>query len=322
VKVFSFLLSFLVPQVFLSFLSVAGTAQALLPAGARSGGGQQKWEQPLLLAREAGLGEVRSARTEDLVEAPEPALPADGGEQRGHVPWHAEEHQQPYSRIGIGGDLSPLGIGIKSAIVLTEYFDARALVNFFNYDSGNFELEGFRTDAKLHLLSAGATVDAYPMNSFWRLSGGLLMANGNQLSAKTRIVPGTSFSVNGQTFYSSTADPANGTGVLSMHRHTPSFLASFGFGKFIPRSNRHWSFPSEFGVVFTGAPTIKVATAGSVCTDATLTACSSVNNPSTPVGALFNSALQAQLNKWQHSLNSVTVYPIFSYSAMYSFNIR
>jgi hypothetical protein len=238
------------------------------------------------------------------------------------VPWAADEHQQPYSRVGIGADVSPLGIGIKSAVVLTEFFDARALVNFFNYDSGNFELEGFRTDARLHFLSAGAVIDAYPMNSFWRLSAGLLLANGNQLSARARIVPGTSFSLNGQTFYSSTADPANGTGVLALHRHTPSFLASFGFGKFIPRSNRHWSFPSEFGLVFTGAPTISVTTGGSVCQDAALTMCSNVSSSSNPVGAAFNSALQAQLGKWRQSLSSVNVYPIFSYSAMYSFNVR
>jgi hypothetical protein len=246
----------------------------------------------------------------------------DAFEERGHVPWAADQHQQPYSRVGLGADVSPLGIGIKSAVVLTQYLDGRALVNFFNYDSGNFELEGFRTDASLHLLSVGAAVDAYPLNSFWRVSGGLLLANGNQLSAKARIMPGTSFSLNGQTFYASTADPANGTGVLGMHRHTPSFLASFGFGKFIPRSNRHWSFPSEFGVVFTGAPTINVTTGGSVCQDAALTICSSVSNSSNPVGAAFNSALQSQLTKWRQSLSSVSIYPIFSYSAMYSFNVR
>ena len=246
----------------------------------------------------------------------------DGGEERGHVPWAADQHQQPYSRIGIGADVSPLGIGIKSAIVLTQYFDGRALVNFFNYDTGNFELEGFRTDARLHLLSAGAAIDAYPLNSFWRLSAGLLLANGNELTAKSQIAPGTSFTINGQNYYSSKSDPANGTGVLAMHRHAPSFLASFGFGKFIPRSNRHWSFPSEFGVVFTGSPTISISKAGSVCTDAALTMCSSVSDTSNPVGAAFNTALQAQINKWQHSLNGVILYPIFSYSAMYSFNVR
>jgi hypothetical protein len=316
VKVSSPLVSYFLLAAFVTGLSVAARAQAphvrtvaIQPTASSS--------IPEITPREAG-----TASSADLVEAPEPASSMDGGEERGHVPWAADEHQQPYSRIGIGADVSPLGIGIKSAIVLTEYFDGRALVNFFNYDSGNFELEGFRTDARLHLLSAGAAIDAYPLNSFWRLSAGLLLGNGNQLSAKAKIVPGTSFTINGQNYYSSTSDPASGTGVLGLHRHTPSFLASFGFGKFIPRSNRHWSFPSEFGVVFTGSPTISITKAGSVCTDAALTMCSSVSDTSNPVGAAFNTALQAQINKWQHSLNGVIVYPIFSYSAMYSFNVR
>ncbi len=259
---------------------------------------------------------------EETLEAPDPGLPMNSGEERGHVPWSAEEHQQPLSRIGIGADVSPLGIGIKSAVNLTEYLDARALVNFFNYDTGIFELEGFRVDARLHMASIGALVDCYPRNSIWRLSAGLMLANGNQLSAKTEIVPGTSFQLDSQTFYSSKADPLNGTGVLGMHRHSPGFMASFGFGKFIPRSNRHWSFPSEFGVIFTGAPTINTTTAGSVCTDAELSQCSNVHDSANPVGAQFNSALQAQLSKWRNSLSSVTVYPIFSYSVVYSFNIR
>ena len=312
-KIYSYLLSFIV----LCIASAAAIAPAQGPAAVLATAPAQHFT-----AAAPSPGESASDSNSALVEAPEPSYAMDGGEERGHVPWAADQHQQPYSRIGIGADVSPLGIGIKSAVVLTEYFDARALINFFNYDSGNFEIEGFRTDAHLHLLSAGAAVDAYPLNSFWRLSAGLLLGNANQLSVKSNIVPGTSFSLNGQNFYSSKVDPANGTGILAMHRHTPSFLASFGFGKFIPRSNRHWSFPSEFGVVFTGAPTINVTTAGSVCSDAALTMCSSVGNSSNPVGAAFNSALQTQLNKWRNSLSSVTFYPIFSYSAMYSFNVR
>lgn len=262
-------------------VSVLATSQAPSAKSANASASQGKWENPAA-GFENSSGEIGSSDAMELVEAPEPAHASDAWEERGHVPWAADEHQQPYSRVGVGVDVSPLGIGIKSAVVLTEYLDGRALVNFFNFDSGNFELEGFRTDARLHLLSAGGVVDAYPMNSFWRVSAGLLVANGNQFSAKAKIVPGTSFSLDGQTFYASTKDPANGTGVLGMHRHMPSFLASFGFGKFIPRSNRHWSFPSEFGVIFTGSPTINVTTGGSVCQDAALAMCSSVNNSSNP----------------------------------------
>jgi hypothetical protein len=56
-------------------------------------------------------------------------------------------HQIPFSRIGIGADISPLGIGIKSAIVLNHYFDGRLMGNFFSLDTGRFEIDGVNVDA-------------------------------------------------------------------------------------------------------------------------------------------------------------------------------
>jgi hypothetical protein len=75
-------------------------------------------------------------------------------------------------------------------------------------------------------------------------------------------------------------------------------------------------------VVFTGAPTIKVNVTGWACLDARQTQCSDVADTSNPVGREFNNDLQARINKFQANLNKVTVYPIFSYSVVYSFNIH
>ncbi len=277
-----------------------------------------------LLSDRASTGEIWES---GITEAPQPTYPT-ASDAPTEVPWAAKAHQQPFSRVGIGADVSPSGIGIKSAIVLTQYFDARGLVNFFNYNSGIFEIEGFRVDAQLHLASAGAMVDYYPLNSIWRLSAGMMLFNGNQISATSQIVPGTNLTVDGQDFYSAKANPAtgatplSGTGVLGMHRHQPAFMASGGFGKFIPRSKRHWSFPAEFGVVFTGAPTVDVKMAGWVCNDAQQTQCGNLGDAGNPVAVKFNDALQTQLTKWRRSLSVVTVYPIFSYSVVYSFNVR
>jgi hypothetical protein len=255
---------------------------------------------------------------------PEPA----GNEERANAPWAAKEHQQPFSRVGIGADVSPLGIGIKSALVLTQNFDARLMGNFFNYNSGQFELEGFRVNADFHWASATASLDWYPLNSVWRLSLGTLFYNGNQISAKSDIVPGTDVSLNGSDFYSANANPVTGatpltgSGVLGLHRHQPALTLAGGFGKFIPRSNRHWSFPSEFGVAFTGAPTVDVNMAGWACLDQAQTRCSNLSNVADPVTIQFNDALQTTVAKWRKSLSAVEVYPLFSYSVVYSFNIR
>ncbi|MGO9638043.1 MAG: hypothetical protein ACLPSO_08900 [Terracidiphilus sp.] len=274
-----------------------------------------------------GSGLVASSSNKELPEAPDPAAAGGNTEQFDSTPGGVKR-QAPFSRMGIGADVSPLGIGIKSAIVLNEYFDARLMGNFFNYNSAQFEIEGFSANANLHWASAAAALDWYPFNSVWRLSPGLIFYNGNQMSVAANIVPGTSFTLNGQTFYSATANPVTGatpligTGVLGLNTVKPAATATFGFGKFIPRSNRHWSFPSEFGVAYTGAPSANVNVSGWACTDFAQKQCSNLSNLANPVAIEFNNALQTELTKWRKDLAKVRVYPLFSYSVVYSFNIR
>jgi hypothetical protein len=278
-------------------------------------------------ASSTGLGEGRAASLVDLDSlptAPEPAAAGDHYEIAPAATWH----QAPFSRIGIGANISPLGVGIEGAIVLNNDFDGRINGNFFNYDTGRFEVDGFNVDAKLHMASAAAALDWYPFGSVWRISPGVMFYNGNQLSGIGTITPGSSFQLENQTYYSARANPVTGatplmgTGALSLHHHSTAATATFGFGKYIPRSNRHWSFPSEFGVVFTGSPTIDVNVTGWACLDARQTQCSNVGDATTPIGKEFNNDLQARLNSWQKQLDKVSVYPIFSYSVVYSFNIH
>jgi hypothetical protein len=269
-----------------------------------------------------------SASASTLPDAPDPGSAPAEGVQHANAPWAEEIRQPPFSRMSVGADVSPLGIGIKSTILMTRYFDARGMVNFFSYDTGRFELEGFHVDANVHLASAGALLDWYPFNSIWRFSVGTLFFNGNQLTAKSNIVPGTSFTLNGTKFYAASpntltgATPLTGSGVLGLHSTQPALVLSGGFGRFIPRSNRHWSFPSEFGVAFIGSPTITVNKSGWVCLDQAQTECSDINSPTNPAAIAFNNALQATLTRWRRDVSSFTVYPLFSYSVVYSFNIR
>ena len=259
---------------------------------------------------------------------PSPAPPPLAAREKFNVAPDATDYQQPFSRIGIGADVSPLGVGIKSAVVLDHTFDARLMGNYFNYNSRQFEIEGFRANADFHLSSIAAALDWYPFASIWRISPGVLFLNGNQLSGNTDIIPGNSFSLNNQTFYSANANattgatPLQGSGSLALHSHSAAFTIAGGFGKFIPRSNRHWSFPTEFGVAFTGPPIASAKFTGWVCADYAQTNCSNVGNNTTPAGAQFNGALQTALTKWNRDLALVKVYPLFSYSVVYSFNIR
>jgi len=261
-----------------------------------------------------------------LPAAPDPA--AEGAREKWDATPAGTGYQRPFSRIGIGADINTMGIGIKGAIILDHAADARINVNFLSIDTGKFDVEGFAADVKMHFASASASLDWYPFSSIWRISPGLLFYNANQLSVTSVIAPGTSFTLAGKTFYSAKpnavtgATPLSGQGVLGLNTTKPAFTIAGGFGKFIPRSNRHWSFPSEFGVAFTGAPSANVSVSGWTCLDAKQTKCSDVGSAGNPVSADFNNALNGALAKWRRDLAKVQIYPLFSYSVVYSFNLR
>lgn len=275
-----------------------------------------------------GDGTASTADQELLLPATLEPEGLGGNPERYSVAPAADWRQPPFSRVGIGADVSPLGIGIKSAIVLDHYLDARLMGNFLNYNSGRFEAEGFNVNANLHMASAAASLDWYPFGSVWRLSPGLMFFNDNQLSAVSDVVGGTSFRLDKETFYSANSNPATGaaplilSGVLGLHTNRPAATIAGGFGRFIPRSNRHWSFPSEFGVAFTGAPSINANATGWVCLDAKQTQCSNLGDLTSPVSIEFNSALQSSLTRLRKNLNALQIYPLFSCSVVYSFNIR
>jgi hypothetical protein len=271
-----------------------------------------------------------SSSLDYLPSAPEPADNADQ-DRRKEVPWMGVVHYGRFSRVAVGADISPLGIGIKGATILNEKIDLRLMGNFLSI-SGSY---GGADDIKnvggtLHMASLQTAVDYYPLNSVWRVSAGLLLWNGNQITAHGTEAGGTSFALpycaNGEptcspyqfrTYYSSKADPFTMDAMVNMHPRQPAFTVSGGFGRFIPRSQRHWSFPAEYGVVFMGAPTIKFTPSGMVCTDkAAVADCSDAATDQ----AFLNDLQTYQTRLQNHGLNHITIWPIFSYGVMYSFN--
>lgn len=258
---------------------------------------------------------------------PDPPEPSLAGRERPFTPPDMQVHYGKFSRMGVGSSISLLGIGVKGAVILAERLDGRVEGDFFFHTTGRFEVEGFNVNANFHLDTLSAKLDWYPTNSVWRITPGVMLFNGNSLSANILITGGTSFSMNGTSYYSATANPATGATPVSGKvaigptPRKPAFTISGGFGKVIPRSRRHWSFPSEFGVAFSGSPTVDVNLAGWVCTDRQQTKCSNVADPSNPVGMQFNQNFQSALARWRRDAGEVSIYPIFSGGVMYSFDM-
>jgi hypothetical protein len=231
----------------------------------------------------------------------------------------------PLSRIAIVGGFSPLGARVQVATNLNSFLDLRASGNYFDY-STNFTVDGISANARAALSSAGASLDVYPFHNGFRVSGGALFYNQNRLTATAAVPSGTSFKLNGDTFYSATANattgatPISGNAYLSLHAIRPAFTVTAGWGNIIPRDGGHWSFPHEIGVAVIGAPTVDVNLGGFVCLDQTQAYC--YNFATAPEAAPARADLQTQVAKWTKDLAPLKVYPIISFGIAYNFRIR
>ena len=234
---------------------------------------------------------------------------------------------KPLSRIALGGGVSSLGIQMQMAINLSSHFNARGIGYLDNY-STNFTTNGISANAKLNMASGGAALDIYPFHAGFRLSPGVLFYNQNQLSATSTIPSGTSFTLNGETFYSANVNgttgmgPVYGNGTLGLNTNKTAFTATTGWGNMIPKTGRHWSVPFEIGVVFVGAPSVNVKLGGWVCLDQKQTQCSNIADTTNPVGASAQAALKAQVARWTSDLDPLKTYPIVSIGLAYNFRIR
>jgi hypothetical protein len=232
---------------------------------------------------------------------------------------------RPLSRVAVGVGISPLGPELNVATNLNRHFNFRGTGHFFTYQT-DFTTSGITSTASINLASGGATLDVYPFRSGFRISPGALFYDQNRLTANAVVPGGSSITLNSVTYYSATANPITGavplygTGTLGLHTTRPAFTVSTGWGNMIPASGRHWSFPFELGVAFTGAPTLKVNVGGWVCEDQAQTMCYDFANDPNAAGARAD--MQAQIAKWESDLNPLKIYPVVSFGVAYNFKIR
>lgn len=252
---------------------------------------------------------------------PPPALP-----HQGVVAQNSPYNLPPFSRMSFGVGISPLGIGLQASTNLNSHLNVRAIGNVFKY-STSFTVNNIPASADLNLASAGGVLDYYPFHSGFRLSGGVLFVNQNQISATSSIAAGDSLTLNGQTYYSANANsvtgatPLNGTGNLSLNQMKPGLLLTTGWGNHVKHSG-HLSFPVEIGVAFVGTPKVTMNLGGWACTDASQTYCTNIADPTNPIAIQFQSNLNTQINKWNSDISALESYPVVSFGVAYSFQVR
>jgi hypothetical protein len=167
----------------------------------------------------------------------------------------------------------------------------------------------------------------YPFHSGFRLSAGALILNQNKVTAAAPIAGGTSFTLNGDTFYSANANPTtdatpiNGLGSLLLNASNPAVTVTAGWGNTIPR-RRHWSFPFEIGAAFTGAPSINANLTGWACYDQAQTMCTNLASKTDAIAIRVQNDLTAQIATWKKDLDPLKTFPIISFGVAYSFRVR
>ncbi len=186
----------------------------------------------------------------DSSAPPAPAAPA--------VP--AKESSEGRFPIGVGVKVSMLGIGGEVAVAVSHRSNVRFGFNAFSYGH-TFDKDGVTYKGTLDLRSAQATYDLFFLKEF-HISPGVLLYNGNNVTASASVPGGQSFTLSNTNYVSDPADPVKGTGKLTVYKAAPMLLV--GFGNLVPHS-RHFSTSFEIGAAYQGPPRVTLNLSGSVC---------------------------------------------------------
>ena len=238
---------------------------------------------------------------------PEAPVPASGSKQ--HAP---ETSTKPFSAVGIDVKVGTGGIGFDIATPLARKWNLRGSGYFFKYNVSI--TENYVTySSDLQLASGALSLDWYPFNGKFRLSGGLIAYNANDITGTATLNPNQSFTLNGTTYYASLTDPPHATGTLYLgNKVGPVF--SFGWGNIVPRkASKHFSVPVEIGFAYVGYPNVDLNFVGTICNEYGTACQDAESNPT------FQSDLAAQRSKYRDDLSALRFYPIVSIGFGYKF---
>jgi len=214
-----------------------------------------------------------------------------------------------FSSVGVGVKISTLGVGIEAATPLIRRFNLRGGFNMFRY-SRPITNDGIQYQGSLRFQSAEAHLDYYFFGPF-HVSPGILLYNGNQVTATAVVPGGQSFSLGGTSYQSSAADPVNGSGLVDFVRVSPTIM--LGIGTLVPRNGRHFGYMAEIGAAYMGPANVVLSMTGSVC-DPTGVNCRTIASDPT-----VQANIQAQQNKIQNDIYPYRFYPILSVGFGYRF---
>lgn len=224
----------------------------------------------------------------------------------------------PFSRLAFAGGISPIGLNLQAAMNADRHMNIRGVGNIFTHSLNNITTNGMNVNGDLNFATLGISADVYPFPEHdFRLSPGLLLLNHNALAADVAVAGGSSFELNGVTYYASSTNPIAGNGKLGFNTRNPAFTMTTGWGNIVSHRGRRLSFPFEVGAAFVGAPSVSLALTGGQACDQFGQNC--VNVATDPT---VQANLAAQIQKYRNDMRSLQYFPIVSFGVAYNFNLR
>jgi hypothetical protein len=226
------------------------------------------------------------------------------------APVAAQADLGPHSTVGLAAKVSTLGLGLDAAFPVLERANVRVGFNLFTLNH-EFDNDGIILAANLRMRSFSAYFDWFAFGGGFHVSPGVMIHNGNQLSAVATVPGGDSFSLGDDELFSNRANPVIGSAKIGFEKIAPSL--NIGWGNIVPRGNRRWSIPFELGLVYSRAPTTTLSFGGSACNQIGTNCRNIANDP----------ALQADVTREQNNMNSdlsiLKVIPVLSLGFSYKF---
>src|ERR1700704_2453428 len=145
----------------------------------------------------------------DASAAPAPGAAATPGPR-------AKQSSEGRIPIGVGVKVTTLGIGGEVAVAVSHRSNVRFGFNAFSYGD-TFVKDGVTYKGNLDLRSAQASYDLF-LSRWFHVSPGVLVYNGNKVSANASVPGGQSFTLSNTNYVSAAADPITGIGKLTVYK--------------------------------------------------------------------------------------------------------
>jgi hypothetical protein len=213
--------------------------------------------------------------------------------------------------VGVQAKVSTLGIGADIAVPVLPIANLRAGFGLFSLDR-TFTRDGLPYTGTLELRSVSGQFDIFPFGGAFHISPGVLVYNGNNLSANANAAPGTRFTLGGNQFVTPPGSSVTGTGRLDFNKAGP--MVTVGFGNLVPRRrSKHFTVSTEFGFAYVGQPKVALNLTGIAC-NANGSNCRDISNDAT-----FQSSVQQEQSNLQSDASPFRFHPILSFGVGYKF---